>query len=217
MLVRLLQRVRHARWLKAARPRFTAAERIALGTAEVAQPPGWLGTDQGSLDVTRRADFLRWWQPGTRRAFLAEHVWEHLTPAQAEAGIRHCFEFLQPGGRLRLAVPDGYFPNEEYLAYVRPGGHGAGADDHKVLWTKDTLAPLLARAGFEVRLLEYWDEAGQFHARDWSPEDGPILRSKRTDPRNQDGVLRYTSLMVDGIKPTAAQDLGLLICPGICR
>jgi predicted SAM-dependent methyltransferase len=200
MLARLFQTFRHARMIARETPRFRGAERIAIGTADVTQNPGWLPTDQGTLDVTRRADFARFWDPGTRRAFLAEHVWEHLTLEQARAGILNCFEFLGRGGRLRIAVPDGYFPDAAYIEYVRPGGSGPGADDHKVLWTKDTLPPLLADAGFEVHLLEYWDETGAFHADEWSSEDGQVLRTKRYDPRNTDGELRYTSLLVDGIK-----------------
>lgn len=39
-------------------------------------------------------------------AFLAEHVWEHLSLEDAHRAARNCHEFLRPGGRLRLAVPD---------------------------------------------------------------------------------------------------------------
>lgn len=39
-------------------------------------------------------------------AFLAEHVWEHLSLEDAHRAARNCHEYLHPGGRLRLAVPD---------------------------------------------------------------------------------------------------------------
>lgn len=179
---------------------LTAAKRIVVGAGRSAYP-GWHSSDIETLDLLRRKDFARLWSPGTREAFLAEHVFEHLTLAQAQRAAAHCFEFLRPGGRLRLAVPDGRHPDPQYREYVRPGGTGPGADDHKILHTSHTLEALLAGAGFKVALLEYWDEAGHFHACEWSPDDGPILRSRLTDPRNQDGVLRYTSLIADGLKP----------------
>lgn len=177
------------------------AERIALGSGGLDQDPGWVGTDRDDLDITERAAFARLWKPGSRLAFLAEHVWEHLTPAQATAASAHCFEFLRPGGRLRLAVPDGNFPSASYIEHVRPGGSGPGADDHKVLWTRRSLAAMLAGVGFDVRPLEWWDDNGVFQAEPWSPADGKIVRSKAFDPRNQAGELAYTSLILDGIKP----------------
>jgi predicted SAM-dependent methyltransferase len=62
----------------------------------------------------------------------------------------------------------------------------------------------MEEAGFEVHALEYWDGDGTFHAEEWSSEDGHVARSKNHDHRNQDGTLRYTSLIVDGLKPSAS-------------
>lgn len=162
--------------------------------------PGWCSTDRELLDVTRRADFARYWKPSSRRAFLAEHVWEHLTPDQARKANRNCFEFLAPGGWIRLAVPDGLHPDAEYRDRVRPGGKGPGADDHKVLYDYRSLPSTLEEAGFRTTLLEYWDEDGLFHTVPWSLEDGPIERSARTDPRNAGDRLEYTSLIIDAIR-----------------
>lgn len=39
-------------------------------------------------------------------AFVAEHVWEHLSLQDAHRATRNCQRHLRPGGRLRLAVPD---------------------------------------------------------------------------------------------------------------
>lgn len=39
-------------------------------------------------------------------AFVAEHVWEHLSLEDAHRATRNCQRHLRPGGRLRLAVPD---------------------------------------------------------------------------------------------------------------
>lgn len=176
-----------------------AARRVVLGSAYL-ETDGWLGTDRDILDVAERANFARYWAPGTIDAFFAEHVWEHLPPQVAVKGVVNCFEFLRPGGTLRLAVPDGLNPDPAYRDYVRPGGTGPGAADHQVLYDHRAMSKLLADAGFTVEPQEYWDEAGEFHFADWTDERGHVRRSRRYDPRNQDGKLGYTSLIVDGIK-----------------
>ena len=176
------------------------AKRIVVGAGRTTFP-GWFATDRATLDLLEREDFTRHWAPGTRTVFLAEHVWEHLSEEQGKAAAANCFEFLRPGGRLRIAVPDGLNPDPEYREHVRPGGTGPGANDHKILYTAPMLKGSLESAGFVCTLLEYWDEAGEFHATDWNPNEGKIARSIRFDPRNQDRTTRYTSLIVDAIKP----------------
>lgn len=181
-------------------PRIADAQRIVVGAARTLYP-GWISTNRATLDLLQREDFARHWTPGSREAFLAEHVWEHLSEEQGRQAAANCFEFLRPGGRLRIAVPDGLNPDPEYREYVRPGGGGPGADDHKMLYTAAALKALLESVGFTCTLLEYWDEAGKFHATDWDASQGHIMRSRRFDPRNQDGTLRYTSLIIDALKP----------------
>jgi len=180
--------------------RTRRAKKIVLGASGI-EYPGWLSTDRSRIDVVRRECFARYLRRNSRRAFLAEHVWEHLEADEARAAATNCFEFLKPGGWLRIAVPDGMHPDPEYVEQVRPGGAGEGAADHKVLYTFMTLQTLLEQAGFEVELLEYWDESRTFHFREWSSEDGHIGRSMRFDPRNREKSLAYTSLIADGRKP----------------
>ena len=136
---------------------------------------------------------------------MAEHVWEHLTVEEGEAAARLVFAHLNPGGRLRVAVPDGHHPNPAYQAAVAVHGPGP-AHDHQVLYTLETFMPLLTRAGFEVRPLEWWDAAAGFHHTDWRVDDGPVYRSSRLDHRNEAwrqgrGELGFTSLMVDAVRP----------------
>jgi predicted SAM-dependent methyltransferase len=83
---------------------------------------------------------------------------------------------------------------------VKPGGSGAGADDHKLLYNYKTIAEMLTQAGFKVKYQEYFDENGVFHAENWDNQAGFINRSIRYDRRNVGGQPVYTSLMVDGIK-----------------
>jgi predicted SAM-dependent methyltransferase len=182
--------------------KYTLARKVIIGAANTSYP-GWLVTDKFLLDITNRDTFTRFWQPNLVWRFLAEHVWEHLTEEEAKKANANCFEFLKVGGRLRIAVPDGFHPDPKYIESVEPGGSGLGSDDHKILYNYKSLSNSLERHGFKVEFLEYWDERGQFHYQKWLSKDGHIVRSKRYDPRNQDGSLTYTSLIIDAIKPYA--------------
>jgi len=165
---------------------------------------GWIVTHKEQLDLLRRDDWVQSF--GDRRidALLCEHVWEHLTEAEGRAAAVLCFEFLKPGGYLRCAVPDSYFPDEAYQVMVQVGGPGPSdhpAADHKIVYEYRLFTDIFARAGFHVDLLEYCDEQGRFHYNQWSPADGPIYRSLLGDHRNQEGTLGFVSLILDAYKP----------------
>lgn len=164
---------------------------------------GWVSTDMQALNLLEPATWRRFVAPGTLDAILAEHVWEHLTPEQAVVAAGTCFQFLKPGGYLRVAVPDGHHPDPAYINDVRPGGTGDGADDHKVLYTHDTFAQVFATAGFEVRKYEYFDADGVFHAEPWDEKQGLIRRSQRFDARNAQSLV-YTSIVLDAVRKTGA-------------
>ncbi|MGB7346719.1 MAG: methyltransferase domain-containing protein [Pirellulaceae bacterium] len=177
--------------------------RIVVGASGVI-PDGWIGTDIDQLNLLSEQDWLRYFRPGSVDSILAEHVWEHLTPEQGLQAATLCARFLKPGGYLRAAVPDGGHTDSQYIDYVKPGGSGAGADDHKVLYTQESFATMFRSAGFgDVDTLEYFDNDGQFQASQWSEAEGMIHRSIRFDKRNQDGQPRYTSLIVDAKKMAA--------------
>ena len=73
-----------------------------------------------------------------------------------------CFKYLKPGGRLRIAVPDANHPDPAYYEFVRPGGWGTAPDEHKILYTYQTLGDMLRSVGYQVDLLEYCDEKKAF-------------------------------------------------------
>lgn len=160
----------------------------------------WYATDIHTLNITNEREWKKLLYSHRIDNIMAEHVWEHLTEEDTILAIRNCYKYLKKKGNLRLAVPDGFHPDKEYIGYVTPGGNGAGADDHKILYNYLTLKKKLEEFGFKVRLLEYWDEQGNFHFTDWTDEGGHITRSKRYDRRNKNGVLNYTSLIVDALK-----------------
>ncbi len=130
------------------------AKKIIFGAGSTSFP-GWLSINKWDIDVTKREHFLHFWKSGSREAFLSEHVWEHLTDKEIEIANANCFDFIKKKGRLRLAVPDGYFPDSEYIEHVRPGGSGPGAKDHKILFNYALLKKKLEYTGFDVTLLEY--------------------------------------------------------------
>ena len=173
--------------------------KLVIGAAGIYEP-GWTPTEVEQLNLLKPEDWERSFQRNAIDAILAEHVWEHLSEADGRQAARQCYEYLKPGGYLRIAVPDGFHPDQGYIDYVKPGGHGAGADDHKVLYDHKSILPMFENVGFRVELLEYFDSEGHFHCVDWNPEDGKILRSRRFDERNADKPLSYTSLILDAKK-----------------
>ncbi|MBI4543860.1 MAG: methyltransferase domain-containing protein [Gemmatimonadetes bacterium] len=195
-------RSRASGWLGSRSPQRAADStlRVVVGAGGVFQP-GWIATDIDTLDVRSESDWRRHFALRPIDAVLAEHVWEHLAPEEALEAARNCYRYLRPGGYVRAAVPDGLHPDAGYRDWVRPGGSGPGADDHQVLYTYRGLSDLFQAAGFRVELLEYFDENGHFHYRDWDPQDGMIRRSSRFDERNRDGRLNYTSIILDARKP----------------
>jgi len=162
---------------------------------------GWVSAEREELNLLEESDWTQYFKENTLDCILAEHVWEHLDPKDALLAAKNCFKFLKPGAYLRVAVPDGCHPDKNYIDEVKPGGSGSGADDHKVLYTYETFRELFLSAGFDVSLLEYFDEKGKFYYKEWSESDGFIERSKRFDSRNEGGKLRYTSIALDAIKP----------------
>ena len=162
---------------------------------------GWISTDQSSLDLLNPEKWQRFFEKGAVQAISAEHVWEHLTPAQGLAAAKTCFSYLAPAGVLRIAVPDGYHPSPNYIAYVDINGTGPSANDHKILYNWQSLTALLEKVGFKVTLLEHFDSSGEFHYVPWNPEDGYIYRSKRFMRQDPSLGFDYTSLIVDAVKP----------------
>lgn len=167
---------------------------------------GWIVTNLPELDGLDERQWRSLFRPRSVDRVLAEHVVEHWTAAQLSTFLGILGIYLAPRGFLRLAVPDGYHPDPAYIEWVRPGGSGAGAEDHEVLYTHETIAAELAAAGFSARPLEFFDGEGRFHQLPWNIADGYVDRSAEHDLRNANGELAYTSLIVDAF-PAAAKPL----------
>ncbi len=158
---------------------------------------GWITTDVHVLDITKPNDWQKLFKLESIDHLLSEHVLEHLTEAECRIALAECYRYLKQGGLFRVAVPDGYRRDPNYVAEVTPP-----KDGHKVLFTVDNLVPLLASLGFSVTPLEYFDADETFHAQPWDERDGFIKRSCRFDDQQafQRGDLFYTSLIVDAKK-----------------
>jgi len=172
---------------------------IVVGASGVFQDK-WIPTDVNTLNLLKPATWKLFFKENSISAILAEHVWEHLSPEDGLIAAKTCFRFLKKGGYVRIAVPDGYHNKAEYINYVKPGGTGMGADDHKVLYNYKSLSQTFQDAGFQIKLLEYFDENGKFHYTEWDKNDGMIHRSMRYDERNINNELNYTSLILDAIR-----------------
>src|SRR4051794_26137743 len=78
----------------------------------------WFPTDIQTLDITKEEDWKRHLLFIRLRNIMAEHVWEHLDEKDTLKANQNCFKFLEKGGRLRIAVPDGFMPNLDYINHV---------------------------------------------------------------------------------------------------
>jgi len=174
--------------------------KLNIGAGKFIFNSGWFSSDIYLLNILDAKSWFYNLLFFKASNIMAEHVWEHLTYEDGTIAAKNCYDYLKKEGTLRIAVPDGYHPDQNYINYVKPGGHGLGADDHKLLFNHVSLTQMLESIGFSVQLLEYWDKDGIFHSVDWTNDGGKIQRSKRYDHRNKDGKLNYTSLIVDAIK-----------------
>lgn len=158
---------------------------------------GWITTDVHLLDITNPGDWQKLFKLESIDRLLSEHVLEHLSEAECRIALAECYRYLKPGGLFRIAVPDGYRRDPDYVGEVTPP-----KDGHKILFTVDNLVPLLASLGFSAVPLEYFDADETFHAHPWDERDGFIKRSCRFDDQQafQRDDMFYTSLIVDAKK-----------------
>lgn len=192
------------RALLRARVALTLELRVILGAGGIRQP-GWIRTELADLDPTKREDFARYFARGSVRVFLAESCWNRWSLADACVAARHCWEYLLPGGYLRVAVSDAAHPNWQHVVASLESGPASSRRDApgsvSARYTYRTLGALFESVGFVVDVLEYFDENGQFQGKPWDPDAGLVRASVRFDPRHQDGVLAPTSIVLDARKP----------------
>lgn len=173
--------------------------KLVVGAGKIF-PEGWIPTDYDNLDVISPDSWAALFEENSVHMVLSEHVWEHLTLEEGTKALKNIAKYLKTGGHVRIAVPDGYHPDKEYIDYVKPGGKGAGATDHKILYTYKTLSKSMEEAGLKPQLIEYFDENNEFQSNLLDESKGFVHRSLKNDSRNADGKPHYTSLIIDGVK-----------------
>jgi len=99
---------------------ITEPIRIIIGASSQTYP-GWIQTQEEELNLLARTDWESSFKSRRIKAILAEHVWEHLTYEEGVEAARICYEFLEPQGYIRCAVPDAFFQNEWYQNIVKVG------------------------------------------------------------------------------------------------
>ena len=175
----------------------TAKEiKIVVGAGKT-KYKGWFNTDIDTLDVTNEDDFIKYFYKKKIKNILAEHVLEHLNYDELNLMTMNFFKYSDKNINIRIAVPDGFHSDVNYINKVKPGGSGEGAHDHKHLFNYKTLSELFEKRGFNAELIEYWDDAGNFHTRYKNDDNGYITRSFVNDERNKNGKPNYTSLIID--------------------
>ncbi|GLC89117.1 class I SAM-dependent methyltransferase [Lysinibacillus piscis] len=177
--------------------------KIVIGAGET-KFEGWLSTQEEELNLLSLESWHQLSAPACIDALLAEHVWEHLSLEDGIKAAKHCYQFLKPGGYIRCAVPDKNFRHDGYQQMVQVGGPGPAdhpAATHKIVYDAKTFVSIFEMAGFEVTLLEYCDDNGDFHYTYWNEADGKIGRSLRFDTRNSIQKLGMVSIIIDAKKP----------------
>lgn len=137
--------------------------------------PGWLATDIDTLNITQESSWSSLFRPCSIDNILAEHVLEHLSLDELHRVLAHARKYLKAGGVFRIAVPDAFHPSRYYYNLVKPGGWETPVE-HKLFLDHEMLARIAEQSGYQIRLLEYFDESGVFHKIDYSPDDGAVQR-----------------------------------------
>ena len=171
--------IREAR-LSAFQDMFAGKIKLQIGSGRVTYT-GWLNTigiDQ--LDITKEESWASLFLPGSVSNILAEHVFEHLSLEELRCSLEHVHKYLAPGGVMRIAVPDAFHPSRYYYNLVKPGGEETPYE-HKIFLDYTIVTKLVDPELFDLKLIEYFDENGIFHAQDYDLEYGEIRRCARNN------------------------------------
>ena len=96
------------------RHRLECCDRICLAVGKNSHcMDGWIAAKNDEIDVVEVTSWSNFFQKSSVDAILAENVWEHLSQSEGRIAARNSFQFLRPGGNLRLAVPDAFHPSQK--------------------------------------------------------------------------------------------------------
>ena len=158
----------------------------------------WVSSDYPFVDITEQKTLKKFFKKNEVKNILAEHVFEHLTFDEGVKAIKNIKYILKKGGRIRMAVPDGYNPSKDYIDWIKPRGIGPGANDHKILYNCNSVKKIFDK-DWKIDLLEYFDEKGNFINNFYKNDinNGYIKRSRYNDKRNSKTKIKYNSIILD--------------------
>lgn len=127
-------------------------------------------------DVVENVFTLPTFKSGTIEMIYACHVLEHSSRATYMAILERWFDLLEPGGTLRVAVPDlraamSWYLNHGNLDHVMGflyGGQVDRYDHHGMGWDEVTLRRDLYMAGFDKVEKYDWRITSHFYVDDYS-------------------------------------------------
>lgn len=142
---------------------------------------------------------LRKYKPNSISVIYASHVLEHFGRWEYMDVLRRWYEILEPGGVLRLGVPDfggivEYYQKTKNLRAVSGmmyGGQDYVENNHFWVWDFDTLKDELTQVGFKDVYRYDWRQTDHSHIDDYTQSYLPHLDKDQ-------GVL--LSLNVESIK-----------------
>ena len=178
---------------------------LILGAALTNQK-GWFSTNEDWLDICKEDHWKRLFNSKQRiKRVLAEHVFEHLTLDEMRNAINLIYKNMVLGGSLRIAVPDGNNPNQEYRNHCGINGIGIDVSDHKQFITFELLRDEVERIGFKCHLIEGYLKNKKLISTPFNSELGEVIRSRSNktiiyQKEGWDFVDANSSLIVDCLK-----------------
>ena len=89
-------------------------KKVIIGVGKTSYE-GWIVTQEGELNLLDINDYYKLFEKEESvDAFLAEHVFRHLSYEEGEQADKNLYRFLKQGGYIRVAIPDVNFQNEWY-------------------------------------------------------------------------------------------------------
>lgn len=179
---------------------------LILGAALTKQK-GWFSTNEEWLNIVKQSHWERLFNSKKQRVskVLVEHVFEHLTLEEMRNALNLIYKNMVYGGSLRIAVPDGNNPNEEYRNHCGINGIGADASDHKQFITFELLSNEAEKIGFKCNLIEGYQKNKKLISKSLNRNLGDVIRSRSNkniiQPKDGWGFPdANSSLIVDCIK-----------------
>ena len=152
---------------------------LILGAALTKQK-GWFSTNEEWFNIVQKTHWERLFNSKKRvKRVLAEHVFEHLTLDEMRKALNLIYKNMVYGGSLRIAVPDGNNPNQEYRNHCGINGIGADASDHKQFITFELLSHEVEKIGFKFKLKEGYMQNNKLISEKINFELGTVMRSRR--------------------------------------